>query len=42
MLGIKVEGTGFSDAHDFLKNMKLSILLNKLEKYGQMGVEALS
>ena len=41
MLGIKVEGTGFSDAHNFLKNMKLSILLSKLEKYGQMGVDAL-
>ena len=42
MLGIKVTGTGFSDAHNFLENMKLSILLKKLEKYGQMGVDALS
>lgn len=42
MLGIEVTGTGFSDAHNFLENMKLSILLKKLEKYGQMGVDALS
>lgn len=42
MLGIKVTGTGIQDAQSFLQKMKLSVLLKRIEHYGQLGVDALA